>query len=42
MLQRHRHAMENTILLPFAYSELTPEDKTEFGRKMAARRGVIT
>jgi hemerythrin-like domain-containing protein len=40
MLQRRHQALENNVVLPAAFENLTPADKAELGRKMAARRGV--
>ncbi len=39
-LQHRHHALEDQFVMPLAVERLTPADKAELGRKMAARRGV--
>lgn len=38
ILERRHQAMENNVVMPLAFERLGPEDKVDFGRKMAARR----
>ncbi len=40
ILQQRHQRMENNEVMPWAIEHLSPEDKTELGRRMAARRGV--
>jgi hypothetical protein len=40
LLQRGHRAMENDVAMPLAFDRLTPKDKADLARRMAARRGV--